>query len=114
MNKKVKFFLGLAEEHPDLPVIPFVDGAVVSEDKCAAFIGDFGASRVGEFLEYDGVAYDNRGDFIADWQDNHHNDAEFCDMNEQELEDYAINFCDKQDWKKVICLYIDIFKGEVK
>lgn len=114
MNKKVKFFLGLAEEHPNLPIVPFVDGAVVSEDKCAASIGDFGASRVGEFLEYDGVAYDNRGDFIADWQDNHHNDAEFCDMNEQELEDYAINFCDKQDWKKVICLYIDTFKGETK
>lgn len=114
MNKKVKFFLGLAEEHPDLPVVPFVDGAVVSEDKCASFIGDFGASCVGEFLKYDGVAYDNRDDFIADWQDNHHNDAEFCDMNEQELEDYAINFCDRQDWKRVVCLYIDTFKGELK
>lgn len=114
MNTKVKIFIGLAEAHPDLPIVPFVDGAVVSEDKCAAFIGDFGASRVGEFLEYDGVAYDNRGDFIADWQDNHHNDTEFCDMNEQEFENYAINFCDRQDWKKVICLYIDTFKGEVK
>ncbi len=114
MNTKVKIFIGLAEAHPDLPIVPFVDGAVVSEDKCAAFIGDFGASRIGEFLEYDGVAYDNRGDFIADWQDNHHNDTEFCDMNEQELEDYAINFCDKQDWKKVIYLYIDTFRGDVK
>lgn len=110
----MRHFLGLVKEHPDLPIIPVVDGAVVSEDKCAAFIGDFVASCVGEFLEYDGVAYDNRGDFIADWQNNHHNDIEFCDMNEQELEDYAINFCDRQDWKKVICLYIDTSKGEAK
>ena len=93
----MKRFLGLVKEHPDLPIIPVVDGAVVSEDKCAAFIGDFVASCVGEFLEYNGVAYDNRGDFIADWQNNHHNDIEFCDMNEQELEDCAINFCDRQD-----------------
>lgn len=110
----MKRFFDLVKENPDLPVISFVDGTVVSEDKCAAFIGEFGASHIGEFLEYDGVAYDNRGDFIADWQDNHHNDIEFCDMNEQELEDYAINFCDRQDWKKVICLYIDTFKGDVK
>lgn len=96
-KRRTKRFLGLVKEHPDLPIIPVVDGAVVSEDKCAAFIGEFGASRIGEFLEYDGVAYDNRGDFIADWQNNHHNDAEFCDMNEQELEDYAINFCDREE-----------------
>ena len=49
MKKRVKLFFDLAKENPDLPVVPFVDGAVVSEDKCAAFIGDFGASRVGEF-----------------------------------------------------------------
>ena len=110
----MKRFLGLAKEHPDLLFIPVVNGAIVSEDKRVALIGEFGASRIGEFLEYDGVAYDNRCDFIADWQNNHHNDAEFCDMNEQELEDYAINFCDRQDWKKVICLYIDTFKGEMK
>lgn len=114
MNEKAKLFFDLAKENPDLPVVPFIDRAVISGDECAALIGEFGASRIGEILEYDGVTYDNRGDFIADWQDNHHNDVEFCDMNEQELEDYAINFCDKQNWKKVICLYIDIFKGEVK
>ncbi len=102
----MKRFFDLVKENPDLPVIPFVDGAIVSEDKCSAFIGDF--------VEYDGVTYDNRGDFIADWQDNHHNDIEFCDMNEQELEDYAINFCDRQGWKKVICLYINTFRGEEK
>ena len=45
----------LIEENPDLPVVPMVDGEVVSDDSCQYWLGKWGRCEVTEY--YNGREY---------------------------------------------------------
>ena len=107
---KNKLFLDLIREHPDYPIIPLVDSDVVPDYEEGSFFGSFGFSHIGEFLDYGEKCYQDRDEFLEEWMDAHNDDIELRDMNEQEFENYAINFCDRQKWKDVIYVYIDVFE----
>lgn len=110
-KNKNKLFLDLVREHPDYPIIPLVDGDVVPDYEDGRFFGSFGFSYIGEFLDCGEKCYQDRDEFLEEWMDAHNDDIELRDMNEQEFENYAINFCDRQKWKDVIYVYIDTFEG---
>lgn len=108
---KNKLFLDLVREHPDYPIIPLVDGDVVSDYEDGRFFGNFGFSYVGEFLDCGEKFYQDRDDFIEDWTDTHCDDEGYVKLSNQQFDALAGRVCDKQDWKRVIYVYIDTFEG---
>lgn len=49
MNENTKELLKLIEQNPDLPVVPMVDGEIVSDD-FGYYLGAFGSATVDEFV----------------------------------------------------------------
>lgn len=40
----------LMQEHPDLPVIPMVDGEIVADDCCSWWVGSWGPAKVSKYI----------------------------------------------------------------
>lgn len=58
----------LMKSHPELPVVPMVDGEVHGDDD-SWYIGSFGKAQIGEYALYGDKWYDDRDGFKEDYYD---------------------------------------------
>lgn len=72
----VEKFIRIAEDNPNLPIVPMVDHEVVGEE-CGRWVGSFGDCYVGEFAIHKDHYYTDREEFKEDYYG--WNDDELCD-----------------------------------
>lgn len=48
-SEKTLEFLQLVKDNPDLPIVPFVDGEIVTDD-FGQYMASFGGARIDEYL----------------------------------------------------------------
>lgn len=104
MNKNTVDLLRLIEQNPDLPVVPMVDGEIVSDD-FGYYLGAFGIARVDEYLisRRDEVLFKSDDD-VFDTLERCLTDDEFNALPEAESE--CRPYFETLPWKKAIIVYV--------
>ncbi len=100
--------LKLVREHPELPVVPFVDAEIVA-DAGGYWLGSFGIVRVDEYLVPlygDAPVMFKSDNDVFDTLEKCLSDEEFEKLPETEGECRAIY--EALPWKKAIIVYIDL------
>lgn len=111
-NTNVKEFLELVKANPDLPILPFVDYEVVPGDDYAWWLGSFGISRVGKYVQFsmrgeDRLFTDGEQDDIEEYIADELCDAVDCvNMTDEEIEKLAHERAEALPWVKAIIVYI--------
>lgn len=102
--------LKLIEQNPDLPVVPMVDGEIVTDD-FGYYAGSWGSATVDEYLvgKRDDRIYFKSDDDVFDVLEHQLSDEEFEALPETESE--CRPFYDGLPWKKAIIVYIRPFWG---
>lgn len=102
VNKLIK----LAQEHPELPVIPMVDGEIC-EDEYSYWMGSFGCVEIGEYVvgkKHYHVHDDDSYGFADVLNDTI---GGSFDWNDKQYVDILSNYCDLP-WEKAIIVYIEV------
>lgn len=97
----------LMQEHPDLPVVPMVDGEIAGDDS-GWWLGSWGNCEVDEFIvceRYDYMAFKS-DDNVFDVLEKYLTDDEFEKLPEEESE--CRPYYDKLPWTKAIIVYINL------
>lgn len=106
-NRKELFML--MQKHPELPIIPFVDGEIVAGDNFARWMGAWGSASVDEYLfprnELDPVIFRSDDD-VFDTLEKFLSIEEFDKLPESE--DECRRVYDALPWKKAIIVNIDL------
>lgn len=100
--------LKLVREHPELPIVPFVDAEIVA-DAGGYWLGSFGIVRVDEYLVPlygDAPVMFKSDNDVFDTLEKCLSDEEFEELPETEGECRAIY--EALPWKKAIIVYIDL------
>ena len=99
----------LMQEHPELPVIPFVDGEIVAGDNFARWMGAWGSASVDEYLsprnEWEPVIFRSDDD-VLETLEKFLPTEEFDKLPESEGECRKVY--DALPWKKGIIVNIDL------
>lgn len=77
-SENVQKLIKLAAEHPNLPIIPMVDGEIIGDDLLNNFrrwMGSFGSVEIEEYVLYDECFIEDREEFKEN----------FYNMNDEEL-----------------------------
>ena len=99
----------LVREHPDLPIVPMVDGEVVAEEGSIRWMGSIGISYIDKvYTGQDRVYFfdDTCGDDIKECLNDSGLFWDTCDLPDNKAKDYYRNL----PWKKVIVVNIDLPK----
>lgn len=109
-NEKTLELLKLVEQNPDLPVVPMVDGEIVSDDY-GYYIGNWGSAVVDEYLvaKRNDMIYFKSDDDVFDVLEHQLSDEEFEALPETESE--CRPFYDGLPWRKAIIVYIRPWEG---
>lgn len=106
MNDKVKKFIKLVQENPELEVISMVDTDVIGDENCSWWYGEIGNSQVRKYITYqlyqDGeqiVFYEDRDD-IEEYIKDH--DTDYI-RTDEEIKKYV----EAMEWREVIFLDIN-------
>lgn len=110
-SEKLTQLLELMQANPELPVIPCVDGDVVSGDECYCWLGSWGESAVQEFVIGSERTY-YREDDISEMNDVlcEHYDPELVDNMTEEETRAAYNAL---PWKKAIFVDVHQYEEEI-
>jgi hypothetical protein len=110
-QKNVNDLLQLIKENPELPILPIVDGEIVSNDDSNFFVGSWGESRIDYYwYDDDEMIYSKENDFetlvedIIDTDNNY--DENFGLLNNEQKEKEAIKIVEKYNWVK--CIFVSI------
>lgn len=97
----------LMQENPDLPVVPMVDGEIVSDD-CGHWLGSWGSAEVDEYFisERAERVFFKSDDDVFYVLERHLTDEEFEKLPETEEE--CRPFYDALPWTKAIIVYINL------
>lgn len=99
--------LALIKEHPDLPVVPMVEGEVCWGDEYYRYMGEFGFVKIGEYALFDDRVFFDREEFKEEVYCRYDDllDDRFK-RDEQRLEAY-LNKIAERAFVPAIIVYID-------
>ncbi len=106
-KKNREELLKLIQEHPELPIVPMVDGEIPGDDS-EYWLGAWGSVRVDEYLlphNCDWVVFKSDGD-VFEVLERHLSDEEYEQLPESEEDCRAIY--NALPWTKAIIVYINL------
>lgn len=108
-----KELLELCEKHPDLPIVPLVDGEVCWGDN-GWYAGVFGRAEVGEVASFNDRFFDDREDFKEYFFNCNITDiGEAFGVDDNAVEEYLNKIADEH-FRKAIIVYIGTLDREAK
>lgn len=105
-KERLEELFKLIKENPDLPILPMVDGEIVSNDKCAYWMGSWGSAYIGEYYITDGEVFEKDEDLD---EIEKVLSAEYgYDVFKYMSDVAAVDTYNKLPWRKAIIVYIDL------
>ncbi len=109
-QENFKNLLRLMGEHPDLPVIPMVDGEIAEGDEYGCYMASFGSVSLDEYIvckryAWSGQVFFKSDDDVFDVLEKFLTDEEFEKLPESE--EGCKEIYDSLPWTKAIIVYIE-------
>lgn len=106
-----KELLRLAQENPDLPIVPMVDSEVVCDDGYCYWQGRFGRCEVTEWVcvtMWGDPRFFTRDeqDYIEEYFADKIIDEDESDLSDEQIERMAHEMAEALDWTKAIVVWI--------